>query len=393
MVQNRKKYSQKEKAKIALEALKGKLTLNEISSKFEVHSSQIIRWKKQLQDGIEDIFSIKRKKKGYDDIRHKEKLYEIIGRQKTEIDWLKKNLSSLNIDKRQLIDHNHEELSVRQQCELLEVSRSSVYYKPSPIDAETVNLMNLVDEIYTMYPFFGKRRMKAHLLTYQGIEVGLDKLRTIYCKLGLEAIYPKPNLSLPNKAHKIFPYLLKGLEITRTDQVWSTDITCIKLKKGCVYLVAIIDWYSRYVLDWSVSITLEADFCIETLQRCLLRSRCEIFNTDQGSQFTSNAFVSLLLAHGIQISMDGKGRALDNIFVERLWRSLKYECVYLKDFETVEEAIAEIKAYFEFYNNIRLHQTLEYKTPAEVYFENRQKPCAFDEILKKGLRPSNPAIF
>ena len=233
--------------------------------------------------------------------------------------------------------------------------------------------MNLIDEIYTKYPFYGKRRMKAHLLREQQLKVGIDKIRTIYQKLGLETIYPKPKLSTPNKEHKIYPYLLKDIEIVRVNQVWSSDITYIRLKKGFVYLMVIIDWYSRYVLDFNINITLEADFCVEALARCLSQEECEIFNTDQGSQFTSNDFTYLLLAKGIQISMDGKGRALDNIFVERLWRSVKYECVYLHAFETVQEAIRNIKEYFLFYNNIRPHQALNYKTPAEVYFNICEK--------------------
>ena len=230
-------------------------------------------------------------------------------------------------------------------------------------------LMNWVDKIYTKYPFYGKRRMRAHLEREGNIRVGLDRMRTIYQLLGLEAIYPKPNLSKPNKAHKIYPYLLRSLDIVRNNQVWSTDITYIRLKRGFIYLVAIMDWFSRYVLDWQISVSLEADFCIETLERSLLHNSCDIFNTDQGSQFTSNDFTQLLLSRGIKLSMDGRGRALDNIFVERLWRSVKYECVYINAFETVLEAKKKIKDYFKFYNHVRPHQSLGYKTPAEIYFE------------------------
>ena len=286
---------------------------------------------------------------------------------------LKKNLNYSKIDKRRLIEQDNEKISIRQQCKLLEINRSSLYYKQKPISAETLNIMNLVDEIYTRYPFYGKRRMRAHLEREKGISIGLEKIRTIYQKLGLEAIYPKPKLSLRNKEHKIYPYLLRDTEIVRVDQVWSTDITYVRLKKGFIYLMAIIDWRSRYVLDFEVSITLETDFCIEALERCLSKKRCEIFNTDQGSQFTSNRFTSLLLNKDIQISMDGRGRALDNIFVERLWRSVKYECVYLHDFETVQEAIGKLRRYFWYYNNERPHQALRYKTPGEIYFEVDKK--------------------
>lgn len=267
-----------------------------------------------------------------------------------------------------MVEQNNEKISVRQQCKLLGINRSSLYYEERPVSEETFNIMNWVDEIYTRYPFYGKRRMRAELERKKGITIGLEKIRTIYRKLGLEAIYPKPKLSIKNKEHKIYPYLLRDTKIVRVNQVWSTDITYIRLQKGFIYLVAIIDWFSRYVLDFEVSITLEADFCIETLERSLLKRQCEIFNTDQGSQFTSNKFTSLLLDKDIKISMDGRGRALDNIFVERLWRSVKYECVYIQVFETVQEAIERLRRYFWYYNNERPHQALKYKTPSEVYF-------------------------
>jgi len=211
--------------------------------------------------------------------------------------------------------------------------------------------------------------MRVHLEREYGINIGLDRIRTLYQLLGLEAIYPKPKLSCPNKVHKVYPYLLKDIEIIRNNQVWSTDITYVRLKKGFIYLVAVIDWFSRYVLDWQISITLEADFCIETLTRCLANHHCDIFNTDMGAQFTSNSFTQLLLDHGIRPSMDERGRALDNIFVERLWRSVKYECVYLHGFETVLEAKQKLAEYFKFYNFIRPHQSLNYKTPAEIYLK------------------------
>ncbi len=259
------------------------------------------------------------------------------------------------------------ELSVRRQCELLGVNRSSLYY-PVPVrDDETLLLMRLIDEEYTRHPFYGTRRMRVYL---QGLghRVNRKRLQGLYRQMGLETVYPKPNLSHGNKEHTIFPYLLRGIEISRSNQVWSTDITYIRLKQGFVYLMAIMDWYSRYVLDWEISTTLEADFCIETLRRLLAKGHCDIFNTDQGAQFTSQGFTGLLQAHDIQISMDGKGRALDNVFVERLWRSVKYEMVYLRELETVPETRQEIGDYFNFYNSERPHQSLGYKTPCEVYF-------------------------
>lgn len=226
--------------------------------------------------------------------------------------------------------------------------------------------MNLIDEEYTRHPFYGTRRM-MHYLRNLGHWVNRKRVRRLYRLMGLEAIYPKPNLSKTNIAHKKYPYLLRGIEINRCDQVWSTDITYIRLKHGFVYLIAIIDWYSRYVIDWQLSTTLEADFCVEVLERALKTGKCDIFNTDQGSQFTCDDFTKVLLGNKIQISMDGKGRALDNIFVERLWRSVKYEIVFPSQWETVQDARIGLKEYFKFYNHERLHQSLNYKTPWSVY--------------------------
>lgn len=205
-----------------------------------------------------------------------------------------------------------------------------------------------------------------------GYCVNRKRIQGLYAKMGLEAVYPKPRLSLANKEHKVYPYWLRDVAIERVNQVWSTDITYIRLKQGFVYLTAIIDWFSRYVLDFEISTSLDADFCCETLTRVLKKGVCAIFNTDQGAQFTANQFVNLLLAKQIQISMDGKGRALDNIFVERLWRSVKYECVYLQEFEGVKHAKEQLRNYFMFYNNERPHQALDYKTPKEVYFSGAE---------------------
>lgn len=253
------------------------------------------------------------------------------------------------------------------QCELLDLPRSSYYYRPKTKSREELAQINLVDETYTQYPFFGTRKMAAYLAR-QGYLLGRKKIRKIYELLGLEAIYPKPNLSRAAKANQVYPYLLKDLAVTSCNQVWSTDITYIRLKGGFVYLMAIMDWHSRLVLDWELSISLDAGFCVAALQRLLKINTCEIFNSDQGSQFTSQEFINSLLRKEIKISMDSKGRCLDNVFVERLWRSLKYECIYLLSLETVAEARAAINNYFSFYNHIRPHQSLANKTPAEVYF-------------------------
>lgn len=270
-------------------------------------------------------------------------------------------------NRNELVDINGEPLSVRRQCELLAVNRSSLYYNSRSVDTTTVLLMNLIDEEFTRHSFYGTRRMTAYL-RHLGYEVNRKRVQNLYRLMGLEANYPKPNLSKRHPEHKIHPYLLRGVRIDRVNQVWSTDITYIRLREGFVYLMAIIDWHSRYVLDWQLSTTLEADFCIEALARVLAQDRCEIFNTDQGSQFTAVDFVNLLLSRGILVSMDGKGRALDNIFIERLWRSLKYELIYQMEYRSVKEARQGIADYFWFYNNERFHQALDYKTPKEVYF-------------------------
>jgi putative transposase len=237
-----------------------------------------------------------------------------------------------------------------------------------PIDEETLALMRIVYEVYTEYPFFGTRQMVSYLVN-QGYTVGRTKMRGIYKRLGLQAVCPGPNTSKPHPEHKVYPYLLRNVEIIERDQVWSTDITYLRLRRGFVYLMAIIDWFSRYVLDWELSINLEADFCIEALARVLSTRKCAIFNTDQGSQFTSSGFTGLLKDHNISISMDGKGRALDNIFVERLWRSVKYECIYLHEFDTVRAVQKQLTEYFNFYNNKRPHQGLGGLTPCSVYWD------------------------
>jgi len=227
--------------------------------------------------------------------------------------------------------------------------------------------MRCIDEIYTKYPFYGVRRV-AVLLRREGFEVNKKRIRRLMRKMGLEAIYPKPNLSRAESEHKKYPYLLKNCKIEKINQVWSTDITYIRIRQGFIYLVAIMDWYSRYVLAWEVSNTLDTSFCISALERALRIAKPEIFNSDQGSQFTSRDFTKILLEQGISISMDGRGRAFDNIFVERLWRSVKTEEVYINDYENVSIAISGLATYFSLYNKSRPHQSLDYSTPESVYF-------------------------
>jgi putative transposase len=269
---------------------------------------------------------------------------------------------------RQLIEPGHPHVSLRRQCALLGLARSSLYIEPRGESTENLHLMRLLDAQYTATPFYGSRRMTAWLRS-QDYAVNRKRVTRLMRQMGIEAIYTKPHLSQPLAGHKIYPYLLRGVKIERVHHVWSADITYIRLHQGFIYLVAVIDWWSRYVLSWAVSITLDSAFCLEALETALRRGRPEIFNTDQGAQFTSCAFTERLRQGEIQISMDGRGRALDNVFVERLWRSVKYEEVYLREYNTVREARQGLQRYFGFYNDERLHQALGYRTPAAVYRE------------------------
>jgi putative transposase len=268
--------------------------------------------------------------------------------------------------KRTLIEPDHPRLSVARQCALLGLARSSWYYPPHGENVENLELMRRLDEQYTQTPFYGIRRMTAWL-RQQGYAVNHKRVGRLLRLMGLEALYPKPRLSAPGNGAKRYPYLLRGRAITAANEVWSTDITYIRMQQGFLYLVAVLDWYSRYVLAWELSNTLDTGFCLTALEAALAHGRPEIFNTDQGVQFTSAAYTSRLEAAGIQISWDGRGRALDNVFVERLWRSVKCEEVYLKDYQSVADAMCGLNRYFCFYNHERLHQALGYQTPAQVY--------------------------
>jgi putative transposase len=285
-----------------------------------------------------------------------------------------------------MIDRDHPELSVVRQCSLLGISRSSVYYQPAPVSAEDLELMAFLDRQYLKTPFYGSRKMTAWLRA-QGYQVNRKRVRRLMQVMGLQAIYRRPNTSKPAPDHRVYPYLLRGLEINRVNQVWTADITYIPMARGFLYLVAIMDWHSRYVLAWRLSNTMEVGFCLEALAEALSKGRSEIFNTDQGSQFTSDAFTSVLLEQGIQVSMDGKGRYTDNIFVERLWRSIKYEEVYLKAYQNGTEARAGIGAYLDFYNQERPHQALGYQTPRQVFQEGLQNRCLQEQevVLPSGI--------
>jgi putative transposase len=257
-------------------------------------------------------------------------------------------------------------LTVRRQCQLLGLSRSSLYYEAVPETLDNLRLMRLIDEEYTAHPFLGSRRM-SRWLSAQGEVVNRKRVQRLMRRMGLEAIYPKPKLSAAGRGHRIYPYLLRQVCIERPDQVWSTDITYVPLARGFMYLAAIIDWYSRYVLAWRLSNTLDGSFCLDMLEEALSRGQPEVFNTDQGVQFTAQAWTSRLERAGVAVSMDGRGRCLDNVFVERLWRSVKYEDIYIHRYEAVPQLQQGLGRYFPYYNEERFHQSLDYRTPAAVY--------------------------
>ena len=265
-----------------------------------------------------------------------------------------------------MLDPSDQELTLEQQCAALGIARSSWYYHPCGESAENLQLMRLLDEQYLKTPFYGVLRMTAWLRR-QGHLVNEKRVRRLLRLMGLEAIYPLPHLSQPGQTVQHFPYLLREIAIDRPDHVWSTDITYVRMPHGFLYLVAIIDWYSRYVLSWELSNTLDTAFCLTALESALARAQPDIFNTDQGSQFTSQAYVTRLQTAGIRISWDGRGRALDNVFIERLWRTVKYEEIYLYEYRSVVQATQHLVAFFQFYNTERLHQSLDYQTPKEVY--------------------------
>ena len=271
---------------------------------------------------------------------------------------------------RPLVEPDHPELSVRRQCELLGLCRASLYYEPAAETVENLRLMRLLDREYTAHPFLGSRRLTAWLQE-QGESVNRKRVQRLMRLMGLEAIYPKPRLSAARAGHRVYPYLLRGVAIERPDQVWSTDITYVPLAKGFMYLAAIIDWHSRYVLAWRLSNTLDGDFCLDMLEEALGRGRPEVFHTDQGVQFTARAWTERLESAGVRVSMDGKGRCLDNVFVERLWRTVKYEDISLWRYEDVPQLRQGLGRYFPYYNRERLHQALDYRPPADVYGQGR----------------------
>jgi len=269
-------------------------------------------------------------------------------------------------ERRDLIDEEESRLTVSHQCELLDLARSTYYYEPAQETLENMALMRRIDEQYLQTPFYGSRKMALELSTATQV-VNRKRVQRLMRTMGIAAIYPGKKTTIPHLGHRVYPYLLRGLTIDRANQVWCSDITYIPMERGYMYLVAVMDWYSRYVLSWKISNTLDAEFCVAALDEALSESKPDIFNTDQGSQFTSREFTSLLEQNQVAISMDGRGRAMDNIFIERLWRTVKYEEVYLKDYATVADLNEGLDCYFDFYDHRRKHQSLDYRTPYEAF--------------------------
>ena len=285
-----------------------------------------------------------------------------------------------------LVDHGDPALAVVAQCRLLKVARSTLYYQPVPVSSDDLTVMRRMDELYVASPFYGSRRMVA-VLRREGVAINRKRVRRLMRLMGLEAIYQKPDTSRAHPEHKVYPYLLRGLVIDRPNQVWCADITYVPMAKGFVYLVAVMDWFSRRVLSWRVSIAMEADFCVEALREALDRHGPPgIFNTDQGAQFTSADFVGELEGRGVRVSMDGRGRYLDNIFIERLWRSLKYEEVFIKAYGAVIEARRGIGGWIAFYNDERPHQALDYRTPREIF---EGAACEYVDNTSTSLRDAS----
>jgi putative transposase len=353
------------KAKVALAAIKGDRTLAELAEQFDVHPNQVTSWKAQLEGAAADVFrqcsgaaAGHRREVAACQDRSADARERFFGRSAHQ---------SRFAERKAMIDREHD-LPITKQAEALNISRGSVYYLPRPVSAADLAIMRRIDELHLELPFAGSRMLRG-LLAAEGCKIGRRHVKTLMRRMGIEALYRRPRTTKPEPGHKIYPYLLRGMAITQPNQVWAMDITYIPMARGFVYLAVVLDWFSRRVLSWRLSITMEAAFCVETLQDALARhGKPDIFNTDQGSQFTGQAFTGVLANNGIAISMDGKGAWRDNVFIERLWRSVKYEEVYLRAYDSVSEARTSIGRYFDFYNRRRPHSSLDDATPDQAYF-------------------------
>ncbi|WP_430102679.1 IS3 family transposase [Paenibacillus validus] len=379
-MEKRNRYTSEFKTKVVLEVLREEQTVNEIAAKYELSPVMISRWKAEFLERASMVFEKKtseadKLKKEYES--KQEHLEKLVGQLTVEVDWLKKkNLASNEpLEARKaMVERDHTEITVKRQANLLSVNRTSVYRpsKEQQESEENVQLMHRIDEIYMKHPYFGYRRM-TNFLRDQGSEINRKRVRRLMQLMGLEAIYPKPNLSKRLHAKYTRPYLLRGLTIDRPNQVWGIDITYLRMGKGFMYLFNIIDWYSRKVIDYELSSTLEKGFVMRCLKRAFSRCKPEIMNSDQGSHFTNADYLDLLEKEGVKVSMDGKGRATDNSRTERYFRSLKYECIFLNEFEDPRALRKGIARYVQFYNQDRPHQSLNGDKPCQFYAQNVEK--------------------
>lgn len=384
MSRKRTTYSADFKAKLVLEVLEGEKTVNEIASKYEIVPKNLVNWKKQFLENMSLAFDKSAVVKEYKEEivnlqKDKDELAKKVGNLTIEKDFLEGKLVSLASSKeRKALVDSKLEISITKQCKLLQIGKSSLYYKAVKIfssEAE-LKLLNAINDIYSEFPSYGYRRVQSQLVR-DGFNVGRKLVRKAMRYMGIEALYPKPKTTVANKEHKKYPYLLKEFQndkgqviIEKPNQVWSTDITYIKLEKGFVYLAAVIDWNSKKILSWKLSNTMDVSLTTSVLKEALsLYPKPDIFNSDQGSQYTAQAHIEILKEYDIKISMDGKGRAIDNICIERFWRTIKYEDIYLNEYETMKELRAGIKKYMNLYNRKRLHSAIDYQTPNEAYFK------------------------
>ncbi|MDA8333373.1 MAG: IS3 family transposase [Peptococcaceae bacterium] len=378
----RRRYSGDFKVQVVLEILKEEKSISQLSSEYGIHQSQLIRWRQQAIQGLPEVLSDQKKAITQMKTQYEDKLQELyaeVGRLTTELTWLKKNLAdSLEREQRlALLQLTDRSLPLNRQAFLLSLNRTGLYYQPVGPSPEEVAIKHRIDEIYTDHPYYGSRRITAQLRR-DGYMVNRKAVVRHMQEMGISGICPGPNLSKRNQEHQVYPYLLRGVPIIHVNQVWGIDITYIRLMKGWMYLVAIIDWYSRYVISWQLDQTMGVSFVLEAVRRALQVATPVIMNSDQGSHFTSAQYLDLLKAANVRISMDGKGRATDNIFTERLWRSLKYEEVYLREYRTPRDAREGIGSYLQFYNEKRLHQSLDYRTPAECFYDDKKPTVAVE---------------